>query len=54
MCYYAFSLLAGIIKCRFVPEVVAYTTLILGFVTQDKPLEAEDLFKKLIIFEHYY
>nr|XP_017224772.1 PREDICTED: putative pentatricopeptide repeat-containing protein At1g12700, mitochondrial [Daucus carota subsp. sativus] len=47
---YAFSLLAGIIKSGWVPDVVTYTTLIKGLLSQDRALEAEHLFRKLIRF----
>ncbi|KAL8096589.1 hypothetical protein AgCh_037523 [Apium graveolens] len=47
---YAFSLLGGIIKRGFVPNVVTYSTLIKGLLSQDRPVEAEHLFKKLILF----
>ncbi|WOH13874.1 hypothetical protein DCAR_0933387 [Daucus carota subsp. sativus] len=48
---YAFSLLAGIIKSGWVPAVFTYNTLIQGLLSQDRPLEAGDLFKKLIRFQ---
>ena len=48
---YAFSLLAGIIKSGWVPDVFTYNTLIKGLLSQDRPLEAGDLFKKLIRFQ---
>ncbi|KAL8156222.1 hypothetical protein AgCh_001351 [Apium graveolens] len=47
---YAFSLLGGIIKRGFVPNVVTYNTLIKGLLSQDRPVEAEHLFRKVLIF----
>ncbi|WOH13825.1 hypothetical protein DCAR_0933336 [Daucus carota subsp. sativus] len=47
---YAFSLLAGIIKSGWVPDVYTYNTLIKGLLSQDRPLEAEHLFRNLIRF----
>ncbi|KAL8096584.1 hypothetical protein AgCh_037518 [Apium graveolens] len=47
---YAFSLLGGSIKRGFVPDVVTYSTLIKGLLSQDRPVEAEHMFKKLILF----
>ncbi|XP_063940590.1 pentatricopeptide repeat-containing protein At1g64583, mitochondrial-like [Daucus carota subsp. sativus] len=38
---FAFSLLAGIIRHGFVPNVVTYTTLIRGLISQDMPHEAQ-------------
>ncbi|KAL1801870.1 hypothetical protein ACET3Z_030517 [Daucus carota] len=51
---YAFSLLAGIIKSGWVPDVFTYTTLIKGLLSQDRPLEAGDLFNKLITYEEIH
>ena len=51
---YAFSLLAGIIKSGHVPSVVTYNTLIKGLLSQDRPLEAGDLFKKFITYEEIH
>ncbi|KAK1349817.1 hypothetical protein POM88_054742 [Heracleum sosnowskyi] len=47
---YAFSLLGGMIKSGLVPNVVTYTTLIKGLLSQDRPVDAEHLFKKLLTF----
>ncbi|XP_074332070.1 uncharacterized protein LOC141668905 isoform X1 [Apium graveolens] len=45
---YAFSLLGGVFKRGFVPNVVTYTTLIRGLLSQHKPSEARLLFTNLI------
>ncbi|KAL8099123.1 hypothetical protein AgCh_031705 [Apium graveolens] len=47
---YGFSLLGGISKCGFVPTVT-YTTLLKWLLSQEKSLEAERLFEKLLIYE---
>ncbi|XP_063940582.1 pentatricopeptide repeat-containing protein At1g63130, mitochondrial-like [Daucus carota subsp. sativus] len=48
---FAFSLLAGIIKHGFVPDVVTYNTLIRGLISQDMLQEAQLLFQNLIRFQ---
>ncbi|XP_074328202.1 uncharacterized protein LOC141666101 isoform X2 [Apium graveolens] len=47
---YAFSLLPAIIKRGFLPDVVTYTTLIRGLISQDNPVEAQNIFNKLLRF----
>ncbi|XP_074331460.1 uncharacterized protein LOC141668461 isoform X2 [Apium graveolens] len=46
----AFSLLAAIFKRGFVPDVVTYSTLIRGLLSQHKSVEARLLFENLIKF----
>lgn len=48
---YGFSLLGGIIKRGFFPDVITYNTLLRGLISQGKSVEAERLFKKLVIFK---
>lgn len=48
---YAFSLLAGIFKRGFVPDVVTYTTIVRGLLSEGKAAEAEVLFINLIKFK---
>nr|XP_017224816.1 PREDICTED: putative pentatricopeptide repeat-containing protein At1g12700, mitochondrial [Daucus carota subsp. sativus] len=45
---YGFALLAAIFKRGFVPDVVTYTTLVRGLISQDKFLEAELMFSYLL------
>ncbi|KAK1386038.1 hypothetical protein POM88_023773 [Heracleum sosnowskyi] len=47
---YAFSLLASTFKRGFVPDVVTYTTLIRGLLSQNKSQEARLFFANLIKF----
>ncbi|KAL8155956.1 hypothetical protein AgCh_001128 [Apium graveolens] len=48
---YAFSLLAAITKRGFLPDVVTYTTLIRGLISQHNLVEAQLLFTNLIRFK---
>ncbi|XP_017235388.1 putative pentatricopeptide repeat-containing protein At1g12700, mitochondrial [Daucus carota subsp. sativus] len=45
---YAFSLLSGVIKRGFGPDVVTYTTLVRGLIRGDMGVEAEGLVRKLV------
>lgn len=45
---FGFSLLGGLFKRAYIPNVVTFTTLINGLISEDKIAEAVELFKKLI------
>ncbi|KAG5554397.1 hypothetical protein RHGRI_012054 [Rhododendron griersonianum] len=45
---FGFSLLGGIFKYGYTPDAVTFTTLLNGFIAQDKVAEAVELFQKLV------